>query len=125
VAKTDNNVLMLTIPYSKGFSVKVNGKNVKAGKILDAFMTIPLEKGNNVIKLRYIPCGIKPALLLFLSGIFLLLIYLAVIKKKKYIKIIALENILYYSFSFFAVIVFIGIYIFPMIVYIFSLYNKK
>ena len=53
IAKTDNNVLMLTIPYSKGFSVKVNGKSVKAGKILDAFMTIPLEKGNNVIKLKY------------------------------------------------------------------------
>lgn len=46
--------VMLTIPYEEAWRVMVNGKNVEAQEGADAFMVIPLEKGEvNTVTMEY------------------------------------------------------------------------
>lgn len=47
--------LLLMVPNDKGWTVKVNGKDVteQTGKFLDCFFTIPLEEGANDVELKY------------------------------------------------------------------------
>lgn len=117
-AKDDDQILMLTIPHSDGFAVLVNGEKVKAEKILDTFMAIPLVKGQNSVTLTYTPCGMNYAIVIFLIGLILLIIFSVLLKNRKYHKIAWLENALYFSFLSLAEIVFVLIYIFPLIVFI-------
>ncbi len=42
-----------TIPYDKGFSAKVDGKDVKVEKVNTAFIGFPISKGEHVIELFY------------------------------------------------------------------------
>lgn len=48
-----NEYLNLTIPYDKGFVVKINNKKVKYEKINDIFIGVKLNKGLNNIKIEY------------------------------------------------------------------------
>ncbi len=116
-ATQDNQSLMLTIPYSEGFKVSVNGKTVKAEKMLDAFMAIPLEKGENTVSLSYSPYGLNIGLIIFFVGIFALIATALLFKRFKYKPVKLLENTLYYGFLSIAGILFIVVYIFPVIVY--------
>ena len=44
---------ILSIPYDKGFKVRVDGKNKSYEKVNEAFMGFPLEKGNHNIEIIY------------------------------------------------------------------------
>lgn len=51
---TDKNGMLVTsIPYSSGWTVKVNGEKVKTKEINSAFVGIPLNKGEHLIQLEY------------------------------------------------------------------------
>ena len=54
--------LLLTIPYTEEWHIKINGKSAAAEKVMDALMAVPLEPGENRLEMRYVPFG-------FLSGI--------------------------------------------------------
>ncbi|RRD41065.1 hypothetical protein EII29_01045 [Leptotrichia sp. OH3620_COT-345] len=69
---SDNNkILMTTIPYEKGRSVKINGKNKK---IIGVFIGIKPVKGENVIELKYEASGLKTGILISLTGIIILIL---------------------------------------------------
>jgi len=53
----DQDILVTTIPYDKGWRVTVNGKKVTPVEALDSLMTIKLTPGKQHIVLRYIPIG--------------------------------------------------------------------
>ena len=55
----DKNILFTTIPYDKGWSVKVDGKKEKILKLYDAFLGVKLEEGEHEIELSYFPPGLK------------------------------------------------------------------
>ena len=46
-------ILCLSIPYSKGWTARVDGKNVKLYQANSMFMGLPLEAGTHEIELRY------------------------------------------------------------------------
>lgn len=117
-AQDDNQMLILTIPYNEGFTAKVNGKEVEVEKILDAFMAIPLEKGDNVITLSYIPKGFVLGIGITLFGIILLVVLSILLKKGFYKKIKLFEKPVFYFFVLCSGLVFIVIYIFPVVVYV-------
>lgn len=60
-----DEILFISSPYSKGWKASVNGEAVEIRKANTAFMAIPLQKGDNQIRLEYM----TPMLLegLFLS----------------------------------------------------------
>ena len=50
-----NSVLFLSIPYDKGWEIKVNGKEVDYYKVNIGFIGLPINKGFSKIELRYSP----------------------------------------------------------------------
>lgn len=50
--------MVFTIPFDEGWKAKVNGKSVPIKEWQNALVSIPLEYGENQIKLTYIPAGL-------------------------------------------------------------------
>lgn len=76
---TDSNQLLYTsIPYDKGWTIKVDGKVQKPIKIFDSLIGLKLEKGTHIIEFSYIPRG------LYLGGfVSLISVALVLILKKR------------------------------------------
>ena len=65
----DNKTLFLSLPYEKGFIIKVDGKKTNYYKILNSFVAIDLEEGNHTITIDYVSDGFNAGLLLTSLGI--------------------------------------------------------
>ena len=86
-AGTDGQYLFTTIPYQDGWTVKVNGKEVKQEKVLDSLIAIPLEKGENEITFKFLPDFYVQSLIITGFGVILLvLVFLSEVKKISFTK---------------------------------------
>ncbi len=68
-----NKILCLSIPYSKGWHAKVDGKKAELLKANSLFMALPLEAGDHKIELEYRVPGLRLGLCFFALGLLLLL----------------------------------------------------
>lgn len=50
---TNGGILMITIPYEKGYIIKVDGKKANYKEVLNTFIGIDLEKGYHEIEISY------------------------------------------------------------------------
>lgn len=64
-----NQILYTSIPYDKGMTILVDGKETKPIKIFDTLIGIELSKGNHVIEFKYIPRGFKEGTTISIIGI--------------------------------------------------------
>ncbi len=71
-AEADGEYLFTTIPDEPGWTVTVNGKQVKTKKAVGALITIPLEKGKNEIVMKFSPDYFKGSLIISLAGILIM-----------------------------------------------------
>lgn len=60
----DSNVMMTTIPYSTGWSAKVDGKPVVIQKAWNSLISFPITPGKHNIELTYTPRGFDSGLLI-------------------------------------------------------------
>ena len=79
----EEKMLFFSIPYDKGWKVKIDGKAVKTKALGKAFLTVKVPEGKHKITLIYVSPGFKEGAILSIVGfvIFLLLLYL--FRKKK------------------------------------------
>lgn len=64
---TDNStVMMTTIPYSEGWTVKVDGKTVQTKKAWDSLLSFPITEGKHTIEMIFIPKGLLAGLIITL-----------------------------------------------------------
>lgn len=75
----DTNGVIMTIPYEKGWNVKVNGDKTEYDRIYDAFMFIPIKSTDSdiSIEMSYIPEGMIEGIIISviaILGIILLII---------------------------------------------------
>ena len=75
--------LTFQIPFDSGWRATINGKNTDIVKMNGAFIGIKLQKGNNEIKLTYIPRYFKISALLILINLILLIIVMCLEKRRK------------------------------------------
>ena len=75
--------LTFQIPFDSGWRATINGKNTEIVKMNGAFLGINLQKGNNEIKLTYIPRYFKISALLSLINLILLIIVMCLEKRRK------------------------------------------
>ena len=78
-AKADQTLIFTTIPYDKGWTVRVDGKKVNIGKendagdaecmILDSLLCFEVSEGEHTIELSYMPQGFAVGGLLCIAGI--------------------------------------------------------
>ena len=74
-----NKLLYTSIPFDKGWTIKVDGKKVDGIKIFDTLIGIELEEGTHTIEFKYIPRGLYIGTFISLSSIILVF----VLRKKK------------------------------------------
>ena len=64
-----NQILYTSIPYDKGMTIFVDGKETKPIKIFNTLIGIELSKGNHIIEFKYIPRGFKEGIIVSVIGI--------------------------------------------------------
>ena len=77
----EDGLLFTSIPFDKGWAVKVDGKKVETKAIKDGFLGIELKSGTHKLEFSYFPQGLKPGL--FISSISILILLVAFILSKK------------------------------------------
>ncbi len=81
----DNNILYTSIIFDKGWQVKVNGKNKEPILIADSLLGIELEKGENIVELKYYPRGFFIGITTSTGTLFIIIVYLFIKRyKNKY-----------------------------------------
>jgi uncharacterized membrane protein YfhO len=67
-------LLFLSIPYDKGWSVKVDGEMVEPYKLFDTFLSVHMIAGTHDITLEYMPRGLKTGGMITAGSVVFLLI---------------------------------------------------
>lgn len=78
-----DQVILTTIPYDKGWTAYIDGKKTKIPTFKDAFLTIPVPKGKHTVEFVFLPQGFKAGAALFISCNLLFIAYVYVLNRKK------------------------------------------
>ena len=70
-----DNVLMTTIPYSEGWHIYEDGKELMSSKCMNAFLGVELSSGHHKIKFQYISPGFYIGIMISLSTLILYILY--------------------------------------------------
>ena len=73
--------LFTSIPFEKGWTVKVDGQKVETRKAFGAFLAIDVSSGDHVIDFSYFPEGLKPGVLIT-GGSIVILIFLWFLRRE-------------------------------------------
>jgi len=73
---SNDGYFRLTIPYDKGFEIKVDGKKVNYEKVNNTFIGFPIEKGKHNIDINFTAPLLIPGKILSLIGILLFTLYI-------------------------------------------------
>lgn len=82
VTSDGENACLLTVPYSSGFTVRVNGKRVEYKRVLSDFIAFELNSGENDIRISYLPPAFLPSVCLSVFGLIGAVVYFILMKKK-------------------------------------------
>ncbi|MBQ7725430.1 MAG: YfhO family protein, partial [Lachnospiraceae bacterium] len=74
----EKGLLLLQIPYSKGWKAFVDEKEVPVLRADTMFMALPLDKGHHDIVMKYSTPGLKTGAIISIAGLIILLVSIAV-----------------------------------------------
>lgn len=78
---TNGGILLLTLPYEKGYIIRVNGTPTHYEKVLSSFLGIKLDKGIYEIVVEYKQPYLKQGIIMTLIAILITILYLNKLKK--------------------------------------------
>lgn len=78
----ETKYLLCTIPYDKGWRVKINGKRAEAEDIQN-FVALPVENGEYEIELRFVPRGLYAGIIMTFVSVLILIIMSMTHRKKQ------------------------------------------
>lgn len=78
---SDTGLMIMTVPYDKGWHVRVDGREVKTLAIDNCLLSFELEKGKHEIELRFLPE--KFLMGLIITTVSILLLVILFVKKRK------------------------------------------
>lgn len=64
----EDQMLFFSIPYDKGWTVKIDGKKVKTKALGKAFLTVKVPEGKHKVSLTYVSSGFKEGAILSVVG---------------------------------------------------------
>ncbi|MGN0634224.1 MAG: YfhO family protein [Oscillospiraceae bacterium] len=118
--KTDSaKTCFVSVPYDSNFKIKVNGKETEYKKAFSDFICFDVPKGENEIKITYIPKGFTAGVIVSVIGAAAFAAYLFL--RKKLNRSIKIDTALKYTMLTVSALVFFAVYIMPLIVNIFSM----
>lgn len=59
-----NEMICVAVPYSKGWSAKIDGNSVKVYKMNDMYMGMEVPAGEHLIELNYFTTGLKGGIMI-------------------------------------------------------------
>ena len=74
VTTKDGGILMISIPYEKGWTVLVDGEKADTKAVKDTFLGVMLTPGTHTIEMRYFPDGLKAGVIITIVSLILLLL---------------------------------------------------
>ena len=79
----DGQVLMISIPYDRGWSVSVDGYHTETESAFGELLAIPLTKGEHLIEMHYFPRGLRGGIVLSVSTLLVMMIWSTGRRRKK------------------------------------------
>ncbi len=117
-ADSSDEYLFLPVQYSNGFSAEINGRHVPVLRVFDTFMAVKLEKGNNKVKISYIPDGFLQGTVVSICGAAALLLLIVAFRKGWPERAKHLQSIFAALFAALFVFTILAVYILPVIIYL-------
>lgn len=68
----EDGMLLFSIPYDKGWHIKIDGKAVENEQVLSTLLAVEVVKGTHTIEMRYVPSGLVIGSVISLLGLFIL-----------------------------------------------------
>lgn len=76
-------LIFFSVPYSEGWTAKVNGKATDVERVSEGFMAVRAEKGENTIVFSYETPGLKAGIILSISSAIILALYVLIFRRKR------------------------------------------
>lgn len=73
ITAESNQIMFTSIPYEKGWTVRVDGEKVEPGNLGKAFLTVYLEPGEHYVEMTYVPEGLKSGCIISVISLLALL----------------------------------------------------
>jgi len=80
---TNGGILMIKLPYEKGFKIYVNNELKEYKKVLNTFIGVELGDGESTILVEYHQPGLKLGIIISILSIFGCIIYISTSREKK------------------------------------------
>ena len=68
----ESGLLVFSIPYEKGWKIKVDGNTLTQQEVLSALMSVEVSEGVHTIEMTYIPEGLVPGCMISLITLFII-----------------------------------------------------
>jgi len=82
----DDDILFTTVPVEKGWTVKLDGKEVEYIELLDALIGVELTPGQHVVEMSFTTAGYPMAIIITVSGVVIfaaMIVICRLLQKKK------------------------------------------
>lgn len=116
VTDSDTNMLLVPMYHDAGWSCTVNAEPTDIQTVLNGFMLIELQEGENDIQLTFSPVGLKIGTLISVLTLILTLAFIILFKFKPFAVSKAVGNIFTGIFCTATAIVIFAIYIIPILI---------
>lgn len=81
ITAEEGQMMLTSIPWEDGWTVKVDGKKVEPVKVLNALVGIPLEAGEHEVTMKFTPPGWNTGVICLVAGIIILVLFYRYDKK--------------------------------------------
>ena len=78
-----SGTIHFSIPYDKGWTVKIDGKKVKTKALGKAFLTVKVPEGKHKVSLTYVSSGFKEGAILSVAGFVIIILIMLFSQRKK------------------------------------------
>lgn len=69
VTAEEDGMCIISVPYEKGWTLKVDGRKKEIQLLEDCMIAVPLSEGEHQIELKFVPNGMIPGIVLTLCGL--------------------------------------------------------
>lgn len=87
VALAQDQVVLTTIPYDKGWRAYIDGKQVEIPTFKDAFLAVPVSAGKHTLEFVFLPQGFLIGAVLFVLCILIFVVYSWSLASRKKLKL--------------------------------------
>jgi uncharacterized membrane protein YfhO len=91
ITAEDDQIMLTSIPYEKGWTITVDGEKVEPEKVVNALIGIPMTAGEHVVTMKYTPPGWWMGIVLLNIGI-VCIVFIGLYDRKNKKHLIAIYN---------------------------------